>query len=449
MVGLLHLEVQAVEQLRHRLARHVHQVVAESVARGEFVGARHHRIPGMQQRVPCEEIPRADRFRSVRLERGAERQRRLLPAVGIRMVRIDRMQQAAPGLFDAGRGLLGDIPQAVAVREIFPEERLPVDRSILPDVFEHQCKDKRILVDSLHRKSDALHVARRGGVQQSVGLFGHGVGGSAQTLPLSEVLEHAPDPVFPEKRPGTLPYGVVVGEQVEQQHPVVGDGFQQRLDPLLAPEVGLVIEQPRLHEPHGLRIDGCHAVVNHLRHGRKIFRVGNRGQVFVERVGRIEMVGAVRGDLFFEKQFCDRAEHLFRRVQQRHRRIVDPLGLADPDAGEFRLEARRHVPGEGGEHGRHAERTFAGEDELLKRLVPVDERLRQRASPAVQVAHPEPVEKRRAAEKSFQLLVCEPEVAVDLLPNRVLSRKGQRHVDTVERHEVDLLLPAGLVPPAD
>ena len=78
----------------------------------------------------------------------------------------------------------------------------------------------------------------------------------------------------------------------------------------------------------------------------------------------------------------------------------------------------------------------------------IDKRLRKRSAPSVQVPHPEPVEKSRTAEETVKLLIRKSQLPVHLLPYCILSGNGKRHIDSVHSHEINLLLPSVMVPPA-
>ena len=71
----------------------------------------------------------------------------------------------------------------------------------------------------------------------------------------------------------------------------------------------------------------------------------------------------------------------------------------------------------------------------------------KRSAPGVDIPRPEPHEIGRARKEAVHVLVAEAQLAVDPVPYGVLSGHGQRHVDAVQRHIVDLELPALPIPP--
>ena len=106
------------------------------------------------------------------------------------------------------------------------------------------------------------------------------------------------------------------------------------------------------------------------------------------------------------------------------------------------------MSGEGRQDGSHTQRPFLIENLLLQLFVPFHKALWKRATPTIQITHPEPVEVGRAAEECFQVLVRQAKLMVNPAPDGVLSRDGEGHIDAVKCHPVDFLLPSVEVPPA-
>ena len=87
------------------------------------------------------------------------------------------------------------------------------------------------------------------------------------------------------------------------------------------------------------------------------------------------------------------------------------------------------MSGEGRQDGSHTQRPFLIENLLLQLFVPFHKALWKRATPTIQITHPEPVEVGRAAEECFQVLVRQAKLMVNPAPDGVLSRDGEGHID--------------------
>ena len=71
----------------------------------------------------------------------------------------------------------------------------------------------------------------------------------------------------------------------------------------------------------------------------------------------------------------------------------------------------------------------------------------ERPSEAPHVSHPEPGQEGRAGEMLVQILLAEAQPAPDSPPDLLLAVEGERQVDPVERHPVDVFLPVWPLPP--
>jgi hypothetical protein len=106
-----------------------------------------------------------------------------------------------------------------------------------------------------------------------------------------------------------------------------------------------------------------------------------------------------------------------------------------------------HVAGEAGQHVDHAELGLALGDLHAERRLLLDPVRGERAGPAADVAHALPGEERRTGEPALNLGVGEADLEPELLPDNLLAGEGERQIDAVQRHPVDLALPARPVPP--
>src|SRR5476649_1694812 len=113
----------------------------------------------------------------------------------------------------------------------------------------------------------------------------------------------------------------------------------------------------------------------------------------------------------------------------------------------FLTQGRRDEAREGGGNRCHLKFALASQNLLLEGGLTVDPALLQRAAMAVNVAHPMPRKKRGTGEIALDLGVRKAVSSPNLLPDSLLAVHGERHVDTVQGHPVDLFLPARPVPP--
>ena len=119
------------------------------------------------------------------------------------------------------------------------------------------------------------------------------------------------------------------------------------------------------------------------------------------------MVRTVKCALLFQEHFPYGVEHRLVRLEYADRGKVHPARRLDFCIREFLAECWRYVSGECREDRRHSEGPLSVEYALLEFLVLVHQIVCERAAPPVEVAHPEPVEICRAAEKAFQFLISE------------------------------------------
>ena len=168
----------------------------------------------------------------------------------------------------------------------------------------------------------------------------------------------------------------------------------------------------------------------------------------VEGIHTVDMVRAEKGYLlihkgllYFRKEWVGGVEEVGGLETAPRAQLLD-VGLRVHLGEPF-----GHVPGKGGQHRRHIELALAGDDLLLQLLLPLQPRHRQRTAEAVQVCHTVPRQVRRTGEITANLLVGHPELPPHLVPDGLLSRDGERHIDTVQRHPVDKPLPLRPLPP--
>ena len=171
-------------------------------------------------------------------------------------------------------------------------------------------------------------------------------------------------------------------------------------------------------QPHGFGIGLGERTVNMPGHRSEVFGIPARQLHLVERIGPVNVVGAVQTGLLGEKF------------------ALNPG-----------LQRSGNMPGKSRKHGRHPQRPFAFEDASLQCFLPVDPSLRQRATPAVDIRHTMPREVCGSGKVGADLLVGQAHPSPHTLPHGLLSRNGQRHIHSVERHPVDQTLPLRPTPP--
>ena len=249
------------------------------------------------------------------------------------------------------------------------------------------------------------------------------------------VVQDAGHPRPAPKRLGLAPF---LSRQVEGEQPVgwnaIDDAFANR---------------PPLHDDGRLGIEPVRDLVELGADVVQVFRRVLRRFALMERVRRVEVVGPEQPRLLLEERAAEVGEQGILRVELRGaRRDFAPDVLPpDPGLGEFVQKRQRHAAGETLEDRRHPERTLAVENEAAKFAMGIDPRLGERAAPLLQVGHPLPGAKSRAGEIAADLVVVHPEAAQRRLPHRLLPGGGERRGDAVERHPVDLALPARAIPP--
>ena len=99
------------------------------------------------------------------------------------------------------------------------------------------------------------------------------------------------------------------------------------------------------------------------------------------------------------------------------------------------------------EHRKHAEAPHPRQDPVLEtQLVFVPSRP-QRPAPASEVAHPAPGQEGGAGEMGREVSRADPQLGPDTTPDLLLAGEGQREVDAIKRHPVNVSLPVRPLPP--
>ena len=94
------------------------------------------------------------------------------------------------------------------------------------------------------------------------------------------------------------------------------------------------------------------------------------------------------------------------------------------------------------QHGRHTKLAHTGEDILGKCFLPRVPPVFVRSAPTFEVVHQPPGLEAGTGDEGIDFRKGVAELFEHVFPHHVGSDKGERHVDAVERHPVDLLLPA-------
>jgi hypothetical protein len=88
----------------------------------------------------------------------------------------------------------------------------------------------------------------------------------------AKIVQQTPDERLAEEGREALPERVVLRDEVQNDHAVVGDARQIRLDHGRQPEALVRVEEPALHQPHGALVRLGHRV-DHRR--RRLAQVGS------------------------------------------------------------------------------------------------------------------------------------------------------------------------------
>ena len=206
---------------------------------------------------------------------------------------IDLVEQFEPGFPLAGYGasdtavgpglnpfLVGALMVPCLFEDIFIEEGVHIER------FEGGAEAPEIRAAMTDHLFDAA-----AGFLQVAGQ--HGVA--------AEIAQIAPQEGLTEIRVGIAPHLGVLGKIVEQDHLVARNGIDKGVDARVGPVAPVEIEQPGHLEPAGFGIALGDGLVNGARHGGQIFRFPAGRLDFVERVGSVDVVCAVKTGLLFEK----------------------------------------------------------------------------------------------------------------------------------------------------
>ena len=160
------------------------------------------------------------------------------------------------------------------------------------------------------------------------------------------------------------------------------------------------------------------------------------------------MIRAELAALLLDEQLADPCEQRVLRIEKMRGRKITPRGKPlDFRVWKDLVQHRRHMAGKALQDGRHPQFPLPGDNLLLQVEVAVNPAFRQWSAPTVDAAHPAKRQVARPDEELFELLVGQPQFPIDLLPDRLLARDRQRHVDPVQGHPVDEPLPLRPVPP--
>ena len=170
--------------------------------------------------------------------------------------------------------------------------------------------------------------------------------------------------------------------------------------------------------------------------------------LFVEEVDAVIVVGAEGAGQLPQENGVDLGEHRVGRINRYDRGEAAPPFTADEAAPGIKPGERlRHVSAEAGQDRFHSPGPLPFEDASAEREMRSDPRRRQRPGVAVQIVHILPRQESRAGEEGENLLPAQTEVQERAQVNSLDPGDGQRHVDAVQRHEVDLAFPARPLPP--
>ncbi len=340
---------------------------------------------------------------------------------------VDGGEQPGPGV------LQPVVAAAVAVGGEAADPGVEV-RRIAPGEVGEELEEHAVVVDRLHRQAEAGGWTGRG--ERGLELVpGPGQVGDRVAAP-AEVEQPAPLPGPAGEAVLPRPDRRVLGPEVEDEQGVMGHGIEEGPHPLTGPVVRLVRERPGLQDPDGVRLGGAEAAHQLPRYagGEVVVLVGRRG--LDERVGRDVGDGA-------EPLLLD-PHHLGGEPGEPWVvGVEEPGGVVLPltRPRRVRSETVRHVPGEAGEHRRHAQRAHPLDDPPPEPSAPLEVVGGELDPVAVAAAHVLERQVERFAEEAQDGLVVAAEAAVDVGQHGLVAGQRQRHGDAVQRHPVDLALP--------
>ena len=299
-----------------------------------------------------------------------------------------------------------------------------------PRQFKERVVKHGVGLDALGRCAHAFEVLRIE-AQGIVVTLRHRLQTSVQAYASAEVVEHAVHHFVTAVAVPVFPAGHGLGEEVEH-HELA---FLNRVETFRAR-----VLVPALNDPLGIGI--------YLIHSRLYGGVGGR-QVYAARVAAlVEGVHAVINR-------C--AHHLLKLLIVERGHFGEMAVGGEQEAGALELAPATGV-GDGPaflggdvvghhaaiawQHGRHAEFAHTGEDILGKRFLPRVPPVFVRSAPAFEVVHQPPGLEARTGYESIDFRKGVAELFEHVFPHYVRANEGERHVDAVERHPVDFLLPA-------
>ena len=299
-----------------------------------------------------------------------------------------------------------------------------------PGQFEERVVEHGVGLDALGRGTHAFEVLRIE-AQGIVVAVGHRLQTPVQTHAAAEVVEHAVDHFVAAVAIPVFPAGHGLGEEVEHHE----FAFLNRVETfgarVLVPTlndplgIGIYLIHSRLYGGVGGRevhaagvaalVEGVHAVINRCAHHLLKLLIVERGHFGEMAVGGEQEAGAL--ELAPAAGVGNRPAFLGGDVVGHHAAVT-------------------------GQHGGHAEFAHTGEDILGKRFLPRVPPVFVRPAPAFEVVHQPPGLEARAGDEGIDFGSGITELFEHVFPHYVRTDEGERHVDAVERHPVDLLLPA-------
>ena len=234
---------------------------------------------------------------------------------------------------------------------------------------------------------------------------------------------------------GDAPLRAALREEVQDEQVAL----LQVLDEFLAR-----ILLPALNDPRGSRVHQLHLLHDGLARGVKVNAHGVAA--LVERVHRVVVGTAKQLRQFVIVQGGNLVETLVGGLQEGRTRVAVPASAVGHVQSQLLAGVARHHAAVARQHRLHAPFLHALQDFLLQSLLLGIPRSGQRTAPALEVVHLPPCQEGRTGNELAHLLLCVTQSKQQVAPDALLAHHGQRQVDTVQCHPVNLLLPAFPVP---
>mmetsp|Transcript_72926 Transcript_72926/g.194671 ORF Transcript_72926/g.194671 Transcript_72926/m.194671 type:complete len:328 (-) Transcript_72926:860-1843(-) len=180
---------------------------------------------------------------------------------------------------------------------------------VCPAHLRHEFVHSWVLFNALCCNSNANHLSRFS--TRNHRICGYHLHPTVHSSVATERMKHVPNPRTAFNRRGAnkvfpLPNRKNIREKIENDHSSLWNTTYISIQLLFPPESSVVHEQPALHKPDCLWIGLSHGSIHGRRRCSKVLQFGRFActgtwTVFVERIGRVDVICAVYcSDLFYK-----------------------------------------------------------------------------------------------------------------------------------------------------